>query len=138
MAWLQENGLTLLFFIFFLGVVFRGPILARLFRVVDISVHDLSAKLNAPTPPLLLDVRSQSEFNAGHIKQAILIPRPEIASRAPALIKQYPNREVAVICQTGNRSLLASVSLKRMGLATVYNVSGGMSHWESQAYPVKR
>ena len=138
MAWLQQNFVSLFFMLLFVAVVFRGPILARFFKVRDMSVHDLAAKLSADNPPLLLDVRTSREFNNGHIQQAVLAPVSELKQRGPRLLESNTKQDVAVICHSGNRSLLAAVSLRRMGFSTVFNVSGGMAHWESQAYPVKK
>ena len=136
MSWLQENGLFYLLLLAALLFVFRGPILARLFRVERLSVHELSKQMASPSPPLLLDVRSQSEFQSGHIRNAVLMPVAELHQRMESLRKSGLSRPVAVICLSGSRSVLGAVMLKRAGFERVYNVVGGMAHWKAQGYPV--
>ncbi|MBF0142896.1 MAG: rhodanese-like domain-containing protein [Magnetococcales bacterium] len=135
MAWLQENGFSLFLLVMAVGLVFRGPILSRFFGIVSISVHDLANRLGGPEPPLLVDVRSTREFNQGHVREAVLVPLPELREKAASLRTRYPDRGVAVICRTGNRSLSGAVILKRAGFPTVCNVAGGMLRWEEQGYP---
>ncbi|OSM01673.1 rhodanese-like domain-containing protein [Magnetofaba australis] len=138
MSWLQQNGSTLVLFILVTLFVFRGPILMRVFRIKSMGIHELGRRLGENPPILLVDVRTNGEFNESHIKQAILAPLSELKAKGPMLAKQYPGREVAVICRSGNRSQLGSVSLKKAGFETVYNVTGGMINWESQGFPVKK
>ena len=138
MTWLQQNWDMLLLGLAAFLFIFKGPILARVYGIEDISVHDLAAKLSSESPPLPVDVRTMGEFNDVHVKQAQLIPLMELKKRAKSLKEKYGDREVAVICRSGNRSVNGAVILKRAGFTKVYNVSGGMVHWESQGYPVKR
>lgn len=138
MAWLQENGSTLLFALFFFAIVLRGPLMARFYGIGRLSVHDLSTRLGGANPPLLLDVRTPMEFNAGHIPQAQLVPLGELKKRLEHLKIQHPDREVAAVCRSGSRSLHATIVIKKAGFATVFNVTGGMIHWQGQGYPVIR
>ncbi|MEO5378574.1 MAG: rhodanese-like domain-containing protein [Magnetococcus sp. DMHC-6] len=138
MIWLQENISLVLFIIVFLILSLRVPILARLLKVEQITTHELNRQLGSTNPPVLMDVRTPGEFNSGHIDKAVSIPLSELHLRLTGLIQQYPNREIAVICRTGNRSLTASISLKRAGFPHVFNVIGGLMHWQSQGYPVRK
>ncbi|MEO5340902.1 MAG: rhodanese-like domain-containing protein [Magnetococcus sp. MYC-9] len=137
MNWLQENSATLLMVVAVLMFVMRGPVLARLVGVEPLSVHDLAKRLASATPPLLLDVRSRPEFEAGHLPQALLVPLPELRQHMDALRQRPDIGTVAVICQSGNRSLHGSVLLKRAGFVQVFNVVGGMNNWKVQGYPVR-
>ncbi|MBF0587797.1 MAG: rhodanese-like domain-containing protein [Magnetococcales bacterium] len=137
MSWLQNNTMTI-FAILLALFFFRNHILSRVLGVGEMSVHDLSTQLASKQPPVLIDVRTQPEFNGGHVKQAILVPLSDLGARMEGLKKNYEGREIAVICRSGNRSLGGSVTLKRAGFDKVYNVSGGMLHWLSQGYPVAK
>lgn len=138
MAWLQENGTTLLVLIIFLFVVLRGPLMAVFYRVQSMSVHELSQRLASSQPILLIDVRTPGEFAEGHVRESRSYPLGSLSSKVEEIKKTAQDHDVAVICRSGNRSLLGSVTLKRRGLQKVYNVSGGMIHWAGQGYPVKR
>lgn len=138
MAWLQENGTTVLMTVLFLAFVLRGPVLAYYYRVGSMNVHELSQRLASPRPILLIDVRTPAEFSGGHVDQARSYPLSGLSSKGDEMKKVAKDNDIAVICRSGNRSLMGSVALKRLGLEKVYNVAGGMLHWESQGYPVKR
>ncbi|ROS62323.1 rhodanese-related sulfurtransferase [Frigoribacterium sp. PhB160] len=73
----------------------------------------------------LLDVREQSEWDAGHAPQAVLVPLSELAER----LDEVPtDRDVLVVCHAGMRSMRASAALRRAGHRAV-NVEGGMLAW---------
>ncbi|MEO5362752.1 MAG: rhodanese-like domain-containing protein [Magnetococcus sp. DMHC-8] len=137
MNWLQDNLSTLLLMAGLVVFLMRGPVLARATGVETITVHELAKLLASATPPLLLDVRSQAEFDAGHLPQAILIPLPTLRQHTEALQQRAASRAVAVICRSGNRSVHGAVLLKRAGFGTVFNVAGGMLNWQVQGYPVR-
>lgn len=138
MNWIVENWDFLLLLVGFGLFVNRGFILAKVMGIPSISVHELAKRLDGPNPPLLVDVRTPVEFNGGHAPKAQLLPLHEIAQRAAHLKQTCAQRDVAVICRSGNRSLMGAVRLKRAGLPSVLNVSGGMIHWNAQGYPVKK
>ena len=136
MDWLQENSTTLLLMVAALAFVMRGPVLANLVGVQQLGVHELAKRLAAPTPPLLLDVRSPAEFATGHAPHALLIPLPELRKRLEELRQHSAAPSIAVICRSGNRSLHGGIILKRAGFQEVFNVRGGMASWQTQGFPV--
>lgn len=76
---------------------------------------------------ILLDVRSQEEFDEGHIEGAIVIPDTEIADRAEA---ELTDKESAILvyCRSGRRSKLAAQSLADLGYTKIYEF-GGIIDW---------
>ncbi|MEA5013698.1 MAG: rhodanese-like domain-containing protein [Candidatus Limiplasma sp.] len=76
---------------------------------------------------ILLDVRTQGEFDAGHIPGAILIPDFELASRAEA---ELPQKDAVILlyCRSGNRSASSARTLVEMGYTNVYDF-GGINSW---------
>ncbi|MBF0309250.1 MAG: rhodanese-like domain-containing protein [Magnetococcales bacterium] len=137
MSWLQQNWLTVVLLILVLGFMLRGPVLMRWYGIGEWTVHDLNTRLNDKNL-LLVDVRTPPEFNSAHIRQAILVPLSEVGEQGKKLLAANQGREVAVICQSGNRSVMGAVALRQAGFEKVYNVPGGMSYWTTQGYPVKR
>lgn len=84
---------------------------------------DVAKLLSIPSGqrPFLLDVRTETEYEAGHIPDAVNIPVDELRSRIDELPK---DREIVAYCQVGQRGYLATRILNQSGL-TAMNVSGG-------------
>jgi len=76
--------------------------------------------------PKVVDVREPWEYRQGHVPGAVLIPLGQLASRLDEL---DPERPVAVICASGNRSQSAAALLGQKGFKVVYNISGGTGAW---------
>jgi len=77
---------------------------------------------------VLLDVRTASERQGQHIPGSLHIPLQELQRRAGELEK-HKNREVICYCQSGNRSLVAAVRLRRLGF-NVADLEGGIAEWQ--------
>ncbi|MEG0693250.1 MAG: rhodanese-like domain-containing protein [Oscillospiraceae bacterium] len=76
---------------------------------------------------IVLDVRTQSEFDEGHIKNAILIPDTEIEQLAPEKIIDK-DAKILVYCRSGRRSAEASKKLIELGYTNVIDF-GGIINW---------
>ncbi|MCP2034784.1 rhodanese-related sulfurtransferase/TusA-related sulfurtransferase [Planomicrobium sp. HSC-17F08] len=76
---------------------------------------------------IVLDVREPAEFAFGHLQGAVSIPLGELEERAGELDAE---KEVYVICRTGNRSDFAAKQLAEKGFTRVKNVNEGMSMWD--------
>ena len=79
---------------------------------------------------IILDVRTLSEFEDGHIENAILLPHYEILERAETVIpdKSYT---ILIYCRSGNRSNQAAHLLIEMGYISVYDF-GGILSWHGE------
>ena len=84
---------------------------------------------------LVLDVREEKEFAAGHIPKAKHIPLGQLGGRIKELDK-FKGKPVLVTCRSGNRSVSACRMLKKSGFETVYNQAGGIIAWERANLPV--
>lgn len=96
--------------------------------VKTITKEALKARLAEATTPVLLDVRSQEEFDAGHIEGAILIPVDRLEERI-AELQQNKDAEIIVYCHTGRRSTRAAEILAGNGFSNITNFTGGWSAW---------
>ena len=84
---------------------------------------------------IILDVRTQSEYDERHLENSILIPVVELESRINEL-SQYIDTEIIVYCRTGVRSAQASTILDSNNFTKIFNVLGGINAWESSGYPI--
>lgn len=86
---------------------------------------------------LILDVREDKEFAAGHIPKAKHIPLGKLAARIQELDK-HKAKPILVTCRSGQRSARACGILKKAGFTTVYNQAGGIIAWERANLPVTK
>ena len=84
---------------------------------------------------LVLDVRSQAEFDSGHILDAKHVPQDQLASSAEAL-KKYKDKVVIACCESGMRSGAAARVLQAQGFTKVVNLKGGLQSWRSENLPL--
>ncbi len=79
---------------------------------------------------VIVDVRTQEEYDEGHIPDAVLIPNETIASEPPS---ELPDKDqiILIYCRRGNRSKDASQKLAEMGYTNIYEF-GGIETWEGE------
>ncbi len=77
---------------------------------------------------ILLDVRSEAEFNAAHLPGALHVERGRIEWIIPNIIKQT-NRTIYVYCQDGKRSGFATERLLEMGYVNTSHIAEGFKGW---------
>ena len=86
---------------------------------------------------LILDVRDDKEYKAGHVLNAKLIPLGKLDERVGELEK-YRDRPIVVMCRSGNRSSSACAFLGKQGFTQVYNIAGGIVAWQAAKLPVEK
>lgn len=101
----------------------------------ETDVAPVEARRRAREGSLLVDVREPAEWDAGHAPGAVLIPLGQLAVRQSELPR---DRELIMVCRSGNRSGTAAALLRRAGLSPVRNMAGGMIAWSRSGLPVER
>jgi rhodanese-related sulfurtransferase len=96
----------------------------------EISVSEAVAKQQEGA--FILDVREPSEWTDAHIAGATLIPLGELESRVNELPK---DKEIVVVCRSGNRSAQARDLLLNDGFTQVTSMAGGLNQWKAAGYP---
>ena len=76
---------------------------------------------------MLLDVRTDKEYEAGHIPGAVNVPLAEIGEKVKKLKK---DKDLVVYCRSGNQSIWAIKRLMGMGYKNLYNLKGGYHAWQ--------
>ena len=94
----------------------------------QISGAEAKALMDSESGYIILDARTQEEYDEGHIPGAILIPEYEIADRAET---ELPDKDqlILVYCRSGRRSKIAAEELVKLGYANVKEF-GGIIDWE--------
>jgi rhodanese-related sulfurtransferase len=96
----------------------------------EISVTQAKEKYD--TGAYLLDVRQPQDWDEYHIPGTTLIPLGELQSRVNELPK---DKEIVVVCRSGNRSQQGRDILLGAGLEQVTSMAGGVSEWRASGYP---
>ena len=98
------------------------------------------AAVNTPNGALLLDVREEGEFKAGHVPGAVNIPRGLLEFRIwkhlgfPSNVDM--SRKIYVQCQTGGRATLAAKQLQDIGFTNVVAVIMNFEEWQKKGNPL--
>jgi rhodanese-related sulfurtransferase len=103
-------------------------------NIAECSVVELKDKLASDPKAVLIDVREESEFAAGHVPNAVHLSKGilerDIETRYPD-----PSTTLYLLCGGGYRSALAADSLRKMGYTHVTSVDGGWKAWTDAGYP---
>ena len=94
----------------------------------QITAEKAKALMDTEQDYIIIDARTQSEYDEGHIPGAILIPEYEIAERAE---RELPNKDqlILVYCRSGRRSKIAAQALVDLGYTNVKEF-GGIIDWQ--------
>ena len=94
----------------------------------QISGAEAKALMDSESGYIIIDARTQEEYDQGHIPGAILIPEYEIADRAEKELHDK-NQLILVYCRSGRRSKIAAEELVKLGYTNVKEF-GGIIDWE--------
>jgi rhodanese-related sulfurtransferase len=99
-------------------------------KAPHISSQQLSGYLSGDESFILLDIRTEAEYQAGHIQGAQWFARGRLEYYIQDLIKD-PDSKIVLYCRTGGRSALATLTLQDMGYNNVVDLDGGFKEWVS-------
>ena len=111
--------------------------------VNELFPWDVEERRSQNNDALILDIREECEFSAYHIKHSMLVPRgiletaceDEYEDAVPELIEAR-DREIIVICRSGNRSVLAAQTMQWMGYTNVTSMKTGLRGWNDFELPL--
>ena len=86
--------------------------------------------------PVLLDVRTQSEYNDGHIQDAINIPHDQLL-KEPQLVSVYKDSQMVVFCRSGVRAGKVIEMLEGLGFKEIIDIDGDMLAWNEAGHSVE-
>ena len=94
----------------------------------QISQEEAKTIMSTNREAVILDVRTQEEYDSGHIKGAVLLPVDAITEESAREVIPIKETQVLVYCRSGNRSVTASKVLAQLGYTEVYEF-GGINTW---------
>jgi len=100
-----------------------------------ISGEELAARIARGDAPVVVDVRSEAEFRAGHVPGALHLPYQDAAARASE-IPGPRSAPVVVYCERGPRAEKAQGALRAAGFADVRLLEGHMAGWRDAGRPL--
>ena len=94
---------------------------------VNVTAEEAKEMMDSQTGYIILDVRTQEEYDQGHIPGAILIPDYEIKARAEEVLTDK-DQLILIYCRSGRRSKLAAEALVELGYTNIAEF-GGIIDW---------
>ena len=108
----------------------RPDLIRRIDRITAVNLAD---QRTGPDAPIVVDVRSEKEWAAGHIPDSLNIPLNHLRER----VNELPGgRRVVVHCEGGYRSAIAASMLAHAGRSNVMDLVGGFKAWVASKLPV--
>jgi rhodanese-related sulfurtransferase len=104
---------------------------------LPVMPQSLASQIDSESAPLILDVRSPTEFAAGHIPGALNIPYRQVPSRL-AELAAYQEQAIVVYCEVGIRAGIAQVALEQAGFQQIHLLDGHMQAWRQENLPIER
>jgi rhodanese-related sulfurtransferase len=106
-------------------------------RIRQADVREIKRRLDAGDKLVLVDVREESEWAAGHVPGAVHIGRGILERDVEGT---YPEKDSPLVlyCGGGFRSALAADSLQKMGYTDVISMDGGWRGWLESSFPVEK
>jgi rhodanese-related sulfurtransferase len=106
-------------------------------RSAAIDSKNLRAQLHSGPPLQVLDVRTPGEFQSVHIPGACNVPLDLLRERRDEILRGR-DRDVVLVCRSGQRAAQAQETLRAVGLTNVRILDGGMIAWEANGFAVNR
>jgi len=133
---MMNNWILFLALLVIVALLIMTTVRGRLLGFDELKPGEAVQLMNRDEP-LVLDVRENSEYQAGYIQGAVHIPVGELEGRIKEL-EDWRERPVLVYCRAGQRSAKATAVLKRQGFSQLHKLDGGMMAWQSAGLPVSR
>jgi rhodanese-related sulfurtransferase len=102
-----------------------------------ISSTELRDRLDSPTAPTVLDVRTPAEFETAHITRSYNVPLDVLGKNTSEVVEKLDG-EVVLVCKSGQRAAEAATLLRDSGRDTARILQGGLTDWERNGFAVQR
>jgi rhodanese-related sulfurtransferase len=106
-------------------------------RVLECTVEDVKKRLDKGEKFVLVDVREESEYAAGHVPGAVHMSKGVIERDVERAVPD-PATPLVLYCGGGFRSALSADNLLKMGYTNVISMDGGWRGWTEKGYPTEK
>lgn len=97
--------------------------------------HTVATNMINKGKAAIIDIRSQQEYKAGHLLNAIHIPYDSLEKQL-SRIDKLKSQQVIVVCGDGKLARTAAAFLRKSGFTQVFSLDGGMEGWKKNGLPV--
>lgn len=108
-------------------------------KVEQLNPYDVQEMLDENSDEtVVLDIREPWEYygDTGHVRNSLFIPMGEIPDRIDE-IRKLSEKNIAIICNSGNRSYSVCQYLQELGFEKVFNIRGGIIQWHLSGLEVE-
>jgi rhodanese-related sulfurtransferase len=132
------NNLALVALFLASGVMLLWPEISKLAGGGGAEIGTLEATrlMNQPVS-LVLDIRDEKDFAAGHLPRARHVPLRDLAGRVGEL-NRFKDKPVIVTDKAGMRGAAACRVLRNAGFSNVFLLKGGVAAWQQASLPVEK
>ena len=102
--------------------------------IEDVDAAAAAKLIEAPQPPVVLDIRTPEEFAAGHIEGAVNVDFKGADFKAE-LGKLDRDQPYLLHCRSGSRSTSSKPVFTELGFKSIYHLDGGINAWEAAGLP---
>jgi len=110
----------------------RNVVILQKTHIMNLSQEDWVNQLAADENAVILDVRTEDEFNDGYIENAVNIDINKGQGFIYEIEELDKNKNYYVYCRSGARSAKACQVMNELGINNAYNLLGGILDWEGE------
>ena len=136
-TFLSNNGMLSAVWVALVVMIIVTTIKINLSPVKQISPQDLTFLMNREQG-VALDIRSDKDFNAGHILDAISLSNEKITKNGFVSLEKHKQNPIIVVCSAGLSAVKIANDMHKAGFARVSVLKGGMGAWQSAGLPVTK
>ena len=105
-------------------------------RIREVTSDDVKHLVSEGTEVVIVDIRDESDWDAGRIPGAVHCPRGDLEQELPRALPD-PDTPMVLYCGGGGKSALAADALQSMGYTDVASMAGGYRGWVASGGPVE-
>jgi rhodanese-related sulfurtransferase len=133
----SNNGLLSAAWVALVVIIIGISIKIQMSPVKQISPQDLTFLMNREEG-IALDIRSEKDFNANHILDAVGLTNEKIIKNGFASLEKHKENPIIVVCSAGLSAAKVANDLHKAGFSRVSILKGGMGAWTSAGLPVTK
>lgn len=132
-----NNGMLSAIWVALVVMIIVTTIKISLSPVKQISTQDLTFLMNREEG-VALDIRSEKDFKASHILDAINLSNDKITKNGFTSLEKHKDNPIIVVCSAGISAVKVANDLHKAGFARVSVLKGGMGAWKGAGLPVTK